>query len=136
MIRAHVRALAFLGLLAVSAACATTPRAGDEIEKEQNRITRTEIEAAEVRNAHELVQRLRPRWLVARGPRSLGTLPTSILVYVNSSRVGDVESLRQIETESIAEMEYLDGPRASATLPGIGSAHVAGAIVIKTTPRR
>ncbi len=103
--------------------------------RDPNRITHAEIQAAtDAQNAYDLVQQLRPRWLRSRGGRSL-TMETNILVYVDRSRLGGLEGLRQIQPEGIYELEYLDAARATALLPGIGSQHVEGAIVIHTQAR-
>jgi hypothetical protein len=85
-------------------------------------------------NLYEVVQRLRPRWLERRGgDRSFG-LTTQIVVYQDQTFLGDIDTLGQIGPELAYEMRWLDGPTASATLPGLGSRHVAGAIVIRTSP--
>jgi hypothetical protein len=115
-------------LVALIPGCVTTagsPAGGGD----RDRITRAEIEASGLSNAHEIVERLRPRWLRPPPSRSLN-MSTRIAVYTDNSRLGGLESLRSISVNSIAAMRYLDGSTASAQLPGIGSEHVAGAIVI------
>jgi hypothetical protein len=98
-------------------------------------ITEAEIAESGMLNAYDVVRRLRPRWLEVRGGRSL-TMGTSVLAYYDNSRFGDVEALRQISVSEIHSIEYLDGAQASAQLPGIGSEHVAGAIVVRSRPDR
>jgi hypothetical protein len=85
-------------------------------------------------NLWEVVRRLRPRWLEVnrRGDRSFG-LQTNLVVFQNQTYLGNVDMLRQFSPESAYELEFLDGSTASNTLPGLGSQHVAGAIVIKTS---
>lgn len=119
-------------VIASLAACVTTsggPRSTS------GTITSAELEASGVLNAYDAVQRLRPRWLQVRSGRSL-TMGTRVLAYYDGSRLGDTDALRQIPVEGIHSIEYLDGPQASAQLPGIGSEHVAGAIVVRTRPER
>lgn len=118
--------LVLIGLLAVGA-CASA--SGTGVRPRQDVITAAEIEATRVSNLFELVQRLRPRWLELRSPQSF-TSNTLIVVYQGQSYLGGVDILRQFGKESAHRLIYLDGPTASATLPGLGTRQVEGAIVI------
>jgi hypothetical protein len=61
---------------------------------------------------------------------------TAIVVFQNDMYLGGAETLREMGPELAYEIEYMDGNRASATLPGITSGqHVEGAIIIRTRPR-
>lgn len=113
-------------------ACAAAS-AGQEPARDINRLTRAEIQSIDVSNLHDLVQRLRPRWLDVRGSRSFST-PTRVVVFQDQTLLGGVAVLRQLSPDMAAWMEYLDGPTASNSLPGLGSTHVEGAIVIHTEP--
>jgi len=111
-------------------ACASLEGAGER--SSSNVITQEEIAESNARNLYEVVERLRPRWLVARGgSRSFGS-ETGILVYQGQTRLGGPDVLRQLGLDSARRLEYLDATTAAATLPGIGSGHVSGAIVIHT----
>jgi hypothetical protein len=129
--RSPAPALVLALALAVVAGCATTdgrPRTNPNV------ITLEEIQETNAANLFEVVQQLRPRWLEARAARSTyGTV--SIMVYEGQSRLGDVQVLRQLPVNMAYRMRYLDGAQATSTLPGIGSGHVAGAIIIETVPR-
>jgi hypothetical protein len=117
-----------------ASACASGRRTSASLNP--NRITTAEIEEAQkngLNNAYELIQRARPRWLQIRSDRSL-RLETIILVYQNESRLGGIEVLRGLPLVGISSMRYLDAAQAGL-LPGAGSAHVEGAIVIATTLR-
>lgn len=95
-----------------------------------NYLTQAEIESVGVGNLYDVVQRLRPRWLSVRGAgRSLG-MNTSILVYQGSVLLGSSEMLKQISPRGVYSMEFIDGARAAATLPGAMVNHTAGAIVV------
>ena len=101
---------------------------------DQDRLTRAELLSVEANNLYEAVQRLRPRWLTEdrrAGQRSFN-LETGVVVFQNQTYLGGTEALRQWSKESAQSLEWLDGSKASATLPGLGSRHVAGAIVIHT----
>jgi hypothetical protein len=98
-----------------------------------NVITRAELQDVGVRNAYEAVERLRPRWLTVRGMRSFN-VETEIVVFQDRMFMGGLDMLRTIGIEGIYELRYLDGPTASASLPGLGGRHVEGAIVIYMSP--
>ncbi|MDH5758943.1 MAG: hypothetical protein OEZ65_05090 [Gemmatimonadota bacterium] len=125
--------LAVMAALALSVgACATTK---PQNSSNPDLLTQEEIMGAGARNLHEVVQRLRPRWLRARAAdRSFGS-SVEIVVYQNQTFLGNTETLAQISPSMAYEMRWLDGTTAAATLPGLGSGRiVAGAIVIKTQP--
>lgn len=98
----------------------------------QDRLTREQIMAPNVTSLYDVIQRLRPRWLEATGgePSSLLGGANAIVVYQGQSLLGGPEVLRRLSPDMAGELQYLDGPTASATLPGIGTRHVSGAIVI------
>lgn len=122
---------AFVAAAAVGCAPATSVGGGS-----QNVITQEELAATNVNTLYEAINRLRPRWLTIRSTQTLGGAgATAILVYQNQARLGGVEILRELDKRSAVWIEYLDGPTASATLPGVGSQDVEGAIIIHTTPR-
>ena len=134
MTAVHMRSLMLSILLTgFATACASTREGGDPGTR-SDVLTRTEIMGAEgARNLHDVVQRLRPRWLIARaGDRSF-SMTTGIVVYQDQALLGDVDTLRQLGPSVARELRYLDGPRASSTLPGLGSGqHIAGAIIVVT----
>jgi hypothetical protein len=78
-----------------------------------------------------LVQSLRPRWLRVRGASSIAGRET-VQVYLDGSRLGGPESLRQLSTHSIGSLRYLDGLEATQRW---GLDHGAGAIVVSTQGR-
>ncbi len=86
--------------------------------------------ATQARNVYEAIEQLRPLWLQGRGSRSV-RLGTGILVYQNRSRLGGLEALRDIPLNAVASVRYLDSA-AAGQLPGAGSQHVEGAIVVYT----
>lgn len=123
-------------VLGLAGACTSATRAGDGGNTRMDVLTRDQIMGVEgVSSLYEVVQRLRPRWLDARGgDRSFG-LSTDIVVYQNQTFLGNVDTLAQLSPEMAYELRWLDGTTASASLPGLGSRHVAGAIVLSTRPK-
>jgi hypothetical protein len=100
-------------------------------------MTREEIMAVGVANLYDVIQRERPRWLQSRGQRSFGqaALNTEIVVFQNQTMLGGVNVLREIAPDVAMRLRYLDGATAMASLSGLGSRHVEGAIIIDTVLR-
>jgi len=128
--RSRLLIVAVAGILAAACAGQSRPGSGG---RNSNMISAAEIaemQQAGVRDLYELVNRRRPTWLQLRTERSL-QLPTTVLVYQNDSRLGGIDVLRGYPLVSVASLRYLDAAQAGL-LPGAGSAHVEGAIVIRT----
>lgn len=136
MAAVRTQALVLLIVLAAFAsACATAGSGGGQ---HSDVLTRDEImDAPGAQNLHDVVQRLRPRWLRARAADRSFELTTQIAVFQDQSYFGDPSALRQLGRAVAFELRYLDGPTAAATLSGIPSGmHVAGAIVVVTRRSR
>lgn len=128
--------LPVLVIACLTAACATAHPAGMS-RRNPNVISREEIQQgrqAGVRDLYELIERDRPLWLQTRNPRSL-QLPTVIAVYHNQMLLGGVDVLRGYQLTSVTSIRYLDAAQAMV-LPGAGSSHFEGAIVISTAVAR
>jgi hypothetical protein len=109
-------------------------------------ISRDEIEATGAANAYDLVQRLRPTWLLEREAKRAAEqgrvvaiggkgritvapgLPT-IQVYLNQTSIGGLEALRQISTTSISSIERLSAAQANFRF---GAGNMRGVIVVTT----
>ena len=87
-----------------------------------NRIVRAELEPLGQVDALQAVQRLRSRWVQARGAAS----DTPIL-YVDGTRRGSADELRFIRTADIEMMEYLNAGDATTRY---GTGHMGGAILV------
>ena len=128
MLRRIVSGLAVVLL----AACAAGGSDGsDSPSRNINLLTRAEIEASNARNAMELIERERPRWLQIRAARSMST-PTEVAVYLNDTPMGTAQVLRDISTAGIQEIRYLDPSLARGRLPSAGINLSAGAIQVLT----
>lgn len=99
-----------------------------------NEILEEDIRASDARNAYELVEMLRPRWLRPGPDRSM-RLETVILVYVNNARLGGIDTLRDLPLPPIRRMYVLDAVQAGS-LPGLGSQHVERVIMVSTSTTR
>lgn len=77
-------------------------------------ITESEIAAANVHTAFDVVQRYRPEWLRTRGPQSMTAAGSEEpVVYINNNRHGELATLRSISTQGIREIRYYSGPEAT-----------------------
>lgn len=118
-------------LLAACAGAASGGSDGSVTRSNPNLLTRAEIEASEARTALELIERHRPRWLQIRSARSM-SMPTEVAVYLNDTPMGTAQMLRDISTDGINEIRYLDPSQARARLPAAGINLSAGAIQVLT----
>jgi hypothetical protein len=125
-----LRAASFV-LMIMLAGCATTPEDGERRQRsDPNVLTRADLEAANVGNAYDAVERLRPRWLVPR-TRSV-QFQVDVVVFFNNSPVGDVTSLRQMNLDGIHEIRYLDPAEAQSRLAAAGYNLSGGVIQVRT----
>jgi hypothetical protein len=95
------------------AGCASAATTGER--SNRNRITTEQLSRVTADNAYDAVRRLQPQWLEGRGPSSVsdGNSATAA-VYLNGSRVGDVDYLRTVPLTTIAEIRYWTPGEASA----------------------
>lgn len=98
-------------------------------------ITADELAAANVTNAFEAIQRLRPTWLRGRGATSgrqvegsenPNTLPS---LYVDNSPYGDVSQLGNLNIANIAQIQFLSATEATTRW---GTNNTGGAILVVT----
>ncbi len=62
----------------------------------------------------------------------MGVSGSGLVVYLDNARMGGVDALRQLNTSAIESLRFMDAATATATLPGLGSSVIAGAIVVRT----
>lgn len=97
---------------------------------ERNVITTAEIESANAQTAYDLILRLHANFLHSRGPNSiLLKVAKEPTVYLDNVEYGPVNSLRNIQASTIAEIRFIEGWDA---MTKYGSDHVAGVIQIYT----
>lgn len=140
LLRTSISLAVLTGLIGCSASGGTTPRSTTP-RPDPDLITAAEISAQSFRDGYHVVQQLRPTWFTRKSggstSRRIGTSPSSsttgsgIVVYLNNARMGGVDALRQLSANSIESLRFLDAAMATATLPGIGSSVVSGAIVVR-----
>ena len=110
------------------ASCAVRASSGS-IPRRPNLITAAQIEEAEsdAQNLWEVIQRLRPNWLVSRAATMRERIDP--VVYVDGIRFGEVESLREIPVTDIIAILRVCAQDATI-LYGIG--HAGGIIAVST----
>jgi len=96
-----------------------------------NVITESEIQGANVNNAYEAIQRLRPAMLRGRGSASSNDQSGTqgLVVYVDGSPLGGVQALGNISALNVREIRYLN---ASDATTRFGTGHPVGAILVTT----
>ena len=120
-----------LGLLTVTTLIGVVPAAAQQVSTPANRnrrvITTEEIEQAQETNAFQVVEKLRPEFLVSMTRRhTLGRGATqqadlgysqpdpepAAAVFVDGTEMGGLDELRQIQSITVEEIRYLSGSEA------------------------
>lgn len=125
----RARRALLLGLALAAAAC-SSGAAARRPRPDPNVITREELGSVQMANVLDLVSTLRPRWLLGRGPDTLGQ-PGEIRVYLGTTRLGGgLGALRDMSLTGVTRIEFVDPIAASARW---GLDHTQGAIVVSTS---
>ncbi len=123
------RALTLLAVFCVVVGGCSSPGKHATPLASRNVITADEIAHVNATTAFEAIQRLQPAMLTKhRGPSSIHLEDQSqIVVYVDGTRFGGIESLNLIQATSILEIRFLSASEATFRF---GTGNSAGAIVI------
>ena len=83
--------------------------------------------------AYDTVERRRPFIFLVNGPYARGQNPEltttqPIVVYVNEIRVGTVDALRYIPSQSVASIRFV---RATDAMTRFGAGHTGGVILVE-----
>ena len=87
-----------------------------------------EIRASGSATAYDVVETLRPMWLLKRGTQSF-FFDKDVIVYLDAARMGDRTALREIPAMTVASMRFLDAKDANFRF---GQGHPYGAIIVST----
>ena len=89
-----------------------------------------EFERTSARDAYGIVQQYRPQWLRSRGATSFMDASAGLVqVYVNGTRWGELERLREVALEDIVELRYRNAQEATMRY---GTNHAGGVIEVYT----
>ena len=121
-------------IVAVSLGCASASSTKPAGASSNSRvITQKEIDAAGLgETAYDLISRLRPNFLTTRGQTSVnnaqlaGVYPN---IYLNGAAYGDINTLRNINSNQIAEIHFYPAYEAQTKF---GMGNQAGVIEITT----
>jgi len=105
-----------------------TPGASPGVHPDHNLLTEQQLREHHFVTAYEAVAALRSSWLETRGPDSF-TAPSQVLVYLDESRLGGVETLRALPMTNVLSIRFIDGIAASARW---GLDHGQGVILVST----
>ena len=111
------------------AACATggTPHAGGS--HDPNSITAEEVENSHEANAYDVVRALRPNMLVSRGHTTFMNSDPGIVVFLNGTQFGDLQSLRRITAKDIEQIHFYSASESSLRH---GTGYPSGVIEVTT----
>src|SRR5262245_53578380 len=124
------RVFPLLLLAALGCASASASKSSDQPREDRNRITAAQLEKITANNAYDAVRLLHPEWMEVRGINSTSNpVPVTAAVFIDGSRMGDLESLRNVQLNGISEIKYLTAAEASNRY-GMGLAR--GAIEVIT----
>jgi hypothetical protein len=126
----HPGRLALVAAALLLAGCAHPRSEPEGLRTNMNVISREQMRDEGFNSVYDALFALRPHWLRPRGPDSFRT-PTEVWVYMESNRLGGVETLKRIWTAEVEYVRYYDGISASARW-GIG--HGQGVVYLSTTP--
>lgn len=107
-------------------ACASRLKTGEV--RDHGTLTKEQIAESHFSTAYDAVEALRSNWLKARGTDSFQT-PSEVLVYLDNTRLGGTDRLREIAANTVVYMRFYDGVSATGRW-GIG--HAAGVIYVST----
>ncbi len=88
--------------------------------------------AGEASNALQIIQKLRPQMLRSRGmlsPGDAGSRATLPKVYVDNVAYGGIESLSNLNSSQIRQIQYVNANDATTRW---GTGHVGGVILVTT----
>jgi hypothetical protein len=119
-----------VGVALAMSACASA--AQGPARSSGNVITREDLETAPITNAYDAVQRLRPQWISRPRASTLQPGGNPVMVFVDRTQFGTLESLRSLNTDQIERMEFV-AARDATTRYGTG---YPSGIVEVTTRRR
>lgn len=116
MVRRHIVLAAAAAILAGCASSGGT--AGQQAGAARSRTSRNIITEEELAGATEgdlysVIQRLRPNFLVTRGPTTMLGGTGGIVVYLDENRLGDVSTLRQISVSDVKQIQFLSATEAT-----------------------
>jgi hypothetical protein len=126
-----------LAALLVTACASGTASGGSNrapsARRDANVITAEEIGTTAAQTLYDAVRNLRPAWMMRSRPTTL--MPQNegeLIVYVDGTRFGNIQSLRQFVPNAVQAVRYYSPSAAEARF---GPGHLHGAIEVITSTR-
>jgi hypothetical protein len=136
-----------IALVALLSACAGAGAGANSSPRgDSNVITREQLDRLGGQNLYDVIQGARPAWFRTRGTQSFrenatgsgGGRPAeasaqvvpgtgTIVVYLDNTRIGDIDSLRQITPQNVESIHFVDAATATNRW---GGGHMHGAIQV------
>lgn len=127
------RARLALALSLAAWGCAGRLAQEDQPSRDQSVLTADEIQTVSAPTLYDVIRMRRPRWLTRARPTAFRSdRQADLVVYLDNSRFGGPDALRQIPPRSVGSVHYLSPSQAEARF---GQGHMNGAIVIVSAPR-
>ena len=122
------RRLFSLAVVLLATACGSAQVAPENRTRTRaDRLTMEEIQRTELLNMYEVIQRLQPSWLIA--PQNRGRA-MEVGVFMDGTRVGNVEFLRNIPASQVAEARYLRGSAVTTEISSRQAFNLGAAIML------
>ena len=122
-------------LMAACASGATLQRPAHVglLEHDRRHLIVGEVDQAEAGTAYDLIRRLRPEFLMSRGPISiLLNISEAPEVYIDGMRRGGLDELRGLSARDVYDVNFYP---MSAVPVSLGGSHPAGVIAVRTRTR-
>jgi hypothetical protein len=113
-------------LLAVTVACAGNSTPGRE-HRDFSVLTHDEMESSHFQYAYDAVASMRSNWLNTHGTDSFVN-PSRVLVYLDNTRLGGIETLRAISIAQVAFIKHYDSLEATQRWRRSGVSYFAGTL--------
>ena len=120
------KGFALLAAVGLAVSACGLPAAGTASGARGDVITSEQMVAVNAQTAYDAVQKLRPNWFSTRGPSAITNAePDVASVFLGGNQIGDIEALRNLRPENIAELRYYEASEAGARF---GMGHSRGVI--------
>ena len=123
-----MKGLYFFAMAALIVACSAnkSTRASPPMGSDRNMISEEEIRTVPAASVYELVSKLRPQMLRARGQSSLGGTTASDypIVYLDGRQYGDIGSLRSLVPSQVSLIRFYDATDAAGKFGQINAGGV------------
>lgn len=125
--------LLFSLILAACATAGTKPASSSS----STVLRRADIEASNSTSVYDVVSRLRPSWLRPAGTTITGMSGGSaagkqVVVYLDGSQFGGIETLRTMTTAGVISIEFLTPTQAATQIRDSGPQVASAVIMIRT----